>query len=262
VSSRPPLAETRAIDTVIEAARSTGCRAHIVHLSSADAVPALAAARQEGVRITVETCPHYLALSAEEVADAATQFKSCPPVRDAANRDRLWQALADGVIDFVVSDHSPSPPELKRLDSGDFSTAWGGISSLQLGLPLVWTEAQRRGHGLDDVSRWMARRPAEIVGISGKGQISVGGDADLVVFAPEEEWVVDAPRLHHRHPVTPYANRTVTGVVRAAFLRGRRIEIDESPIGQLLSAQHGVQVREQNGRLSASMSTPIVDWGG
>jgi allantoinase len=236
VSSRPSLAETKAIETVIEAARSSGCRAHIVHLSSADAVPALAAARKEGVRITVETCPHYLTLSAEEVADGATQFKSCPPVRDAANRDRLWQALADGVIDFVVSDHSPSPPELKRLDSGDFSTAWGGISSLQLGLPLVWTEARRRGHSLDDVSRWMATRPAEIVGISGKGQISVGGDADLVVFAPGEEWVVDAPSLHHRHAVTPYANRTLTGAVQATYVRGHQANLGENrPVGQLLT---------------------------
>jgi allantoinase len=261
VSSRPSLAETRAIETVIDAARSTGCRAHIVHLSSADAVPALAAARQEGVRITVETCPHYLALSAEEVVDGATQFKSCPPVRDAANRDRLWQALADGVIDFVVSDHSPSPPELKRLDSGDFGTAWGGISSLQLGLPLVWTEARRRGHGLDDVSRWMATRPAEIVGISGKGQISVASDADLVVFAPGEEWVVDAPSLHHRHALTPYANRTVTGVVRATFLRGYRVDIHESPVGQLVSAHKWAEGPNQIGRISASKSAPTVDLG-
>ena len=237
VSSRPPLAETRAIETVIDAARSTGCRAHIVHLSSADAVPALAAARQEGVRITVETCPHYLALSAEEVADGATQFKSCPPVRDAANRDRLWQALANGVIDFVVSDHSPSPPELKRPDSGDFAAAWGGISSLQLGLSVVWTEARNRGHSLPEVVRWMSTFPAASIGIPGKGQITVGSDADLVAFAPDEQWVVDLAALHHRHPVGPYANRTFTGAVRASYLRGR--EIDRSqPSGKLLDHNH------------------------
>ena len=237
VSSRPPVAETRAIDTVIDAARSTGCRAHIVHLSSADAVPALAAARKQGVRITVETCPHYLTLSAEEVADGATQFKSCPPVRDAANRDRLWQALADGVIDFVVSDHSPSPPELKRPDSGDFAAAWGGISSLQLGLSVVWTEARNRGHSLSEVVRWMSTYPAASIGIPGKGQITVGSDADLVAFAPDEEWVVNLAVLHHRHPVSPYANRALTGAVRASYLRGR--EIDRSqPSGQLLASNH------------------------
>jgi len=237
VSSRPPLAETRAIETVIDAARSTGCRAHIVHLSSADAVPALAAARQEGVRITVETCPHYLALSAEEVADGATQFKSCPPVRDAANRDRLWQALANGVIDFVVSDHSPSPPELKRPDSGDFAAAWGGISSLQLGLSVVWTEARNRGHSLPEVVRWMSTFPAASIGIPGKGQITVGGDADLVAFAPDERWVVDLAALHHRHPVGPYANRTFTGAVRASYLRGREIGRSQ-PSGKLLDHNH------------------------
>ena len=235
LDSRPPSAETTAIQTVIDAARSTGCRTHIVHLSTADAVPALAKARREGVRITVETCPHYLTLTAEEVADGATQFKCCPPVRDAENRDRLWQALADGVIDFVVSDHSPSPPELKQLDSGDFGAAWGGISSLQLGLPVVWSEARRRGHGFDDVSRWMATRPADVVAISGRGKISVGTDADLVIFAPDEEWVVDVSGLHHRQAVTPYANRTLTGAVRATFLRGRRIDLHEHPIGQLVS---------------------------
>jgi len=237
VSSRPPLAETRAIETVIDAARSTGCRAHIVHLSSADAVPALAAARQEGVRITVETCPHYLALSAEEVADGATQFKSCPPVRDAANRDRLWQALANGVIDFVVSDHSPSPPELKRPDSGDFAAAWGGISSLQLGLSVVWTEARHRGHSLPEVVRWMSTFPAASIGIPGKGQITVGSDADLVAFAPDERWVVDLAALHHRHPVGPYANRTFTGAVRASYLRGGEINRSQ-PSGKLLDHNH------------------------
>jgi allantoinase len=237
VSSRPSLAETKAIDTVIDAARSTGCRAHIVHLSSADAVPALAAARQEGVRITVETCPHYLALSAEEVADGATQFKSCPPVRDAANRDRLWQALADGVIDFVVSDHSPSPPELKRPDSGDFATAWGGISSLQLGLSVVWTEARNRGHSLPEVVRWMSASPAASIGIPGKGQITVGSDADVAAFAPDEQWVVNLAALHHRHPVSPYADRTFTGAVRATYLGGREIDLSH-PSGQLLDHNH------------------------
>ena len=172
LDSRPPEAENTAIETVIAAARETGCRAHIVHLSSAEALPALTAARADGVRISVETCPHYLTLQAEDIADGQTQFKCCPPVRDAANRDRLWQALADGVIDFVVSDHSPSTIELKRLDEGDFGAAWGGISSLQLGLSLIWTEARERNHSLDEVVNWMAARPAQIVGVAGKGTIA------------------------------------------------------------------------------------------
>src|SRR5215213_11605310 len=178
-----------------------------------------------GVRITVETCLHYLALSAEEVADGATQFKSCPPVRDAANRDRLWQALADGVIDFVVSDHSPSPPELKRPDSGDFAAAWGGISSLQLGLSVVWTEARRRGHSLVDVIRWMSAQSAALVGLRGKGQIRPGNDADLVIFAPDEQWVVDPTALQHRHPVSPYTSCRLTGSIRAIYLHGRRVGV-------------------------------------
>ncbi len=235
LESRPPAAETIAIDTVIAAARETGCRAHIVHLSSAEALPALAAARADGVRLTVETCPHYLTLCAEDIADGQTQFKCCPPVRDAANADQLWQALADGVIDFVVSDHSPSTIELKRLDEGDFGAAWGGISSLQLGLSLIWTEGRRRDHSLDAVIRWMAARPAEIVGVPDKGSIAVGQDADLVVFAPDETYTVDVATLHHRNAVTPYHGRTLQGVVRATYLRGERVEETGPPHGQLLT---------------------------
>ena len=235
LDSRPPAAETMAIDTVIAAARETGCRAHIVHLSSAEALPALAAARADGVRLTVETCPHYLTLCAEDIADGQTQFKCCPPIRDAANADRLWQALADGVIDFVVSDHSPSTVALKRLDEGDFGAAWGGISSLQLGLSLIWTEGRRRDHSLDTVIRWMATRPATIVGVPDKGSIAVGQDADLVVFAPDETYTVDVATLHHRNAVTPYHGRTLQGVVRATYLRGERVEETEPPHGQLLT---------------------------
>ena len=235
LDSRPTAAENSAIDTVIAAARETGCRAHIVHLSSAEAVPALAAARADGVRISVETCPHYLTLCAEDIGDGQTQFKCCPPVRDAANADRLWQALADGVIDFVVSDHSPSTVDLKRLDEGDFGTAWGGISSLQLGLSLVWTEGRRRDHSLDQVVRWMATRPAEVVGVTGKGSIAIGQDADLVVFAPDEAYTVDVAALHHRNAVSPYHGRTLHGAVRATYLRGQRVETTGPPRGRLLT---------------------------
>jgi allantoinase len=198
----------------------------VLHLSSADAVPALHAARGEGLPITVETCPHYLSFEAEAIAEGATQFKCCPPIREAANREALWRALAAGDIDCVVSDHSPCTPELKRLDVGDFGLAWGGVSSLQLGLPAVWTGARARGHSLADVVRWMAEHPARLAGLARKGRLAVGADADLCVFAPDEEFVVDAARLHHRNPVTPYAGRRLDGVVRSTWLRGRPIEPD------------------------------------
>lgn len=220
LGSRPPESENIAIRHVIEAARRTQCRVHIVHLSSAEAVASLRAAREDGVRITVETCPHYLTLSAERIGDGETQFKCCPPIRDDSNRGQLWQALADGVIDIVVSDHSPSTPELKLSDTGDFGGAWGGVSSLQLGLPLVWTEASRRGHDLTDVVRWMSTDTAHLVGATGKGQIAAGHDADLVVLAPDQSFVVDPAALHHRHRVSPYAGRTLSGVVRRTYLRG------------------------------------------
>ncbi len=234
LATRPPESEATAIGTLIEAARETGCRTHVVHLSSAAALPAIAAARADGVPLTVETCPHYLTLAAEDVADGATQFKCCPPVRDAANADGLWDGLADGLIDLVVSDHSPSTPELKSLDGGDFGTAWGGISSLQIGLPLVWTAARARGLALEDVVGWMSHAPAQVMGVTGKGAIAAGHDADLVVLAPDEQWTVEAARLHHRHAVSPYDGREVTGAVRATYLAGRRVSAG-STTGRLLS---------------------------
>jgi allantoinase len=236
LSSRPPIAENTAIETVIAAARETGCRVHIVHLSSADALPALAAARAEALRISVETCPHYLTLHAEEIADGQTQFKCCPPIREAANADRLWRGLAEGVIDFVVSDHSPCTVELKRLDSGDFGLAWGGISSLQLGLPLVWTEARRRGHTLPEVTRWLASRPAAVGRVAGRGSIAIGRHADLSVFAPDETFTVDAATLRHKNAVTPYQGRTLSGVVRQTYLRGERVVAGDPPRGNLLTS--------------------------
>ena len=220
LSSRPREAEDRAIRRVIDAARATGARAHILHLSSSDALPLIAGARREGVRITAETCPHYLTFAAEEIPAGATQFKCCPPIREAANRDRLWQGLADGTIDCIVSDHSPCTPELKRLDLGDCAEAWGGISSLQVGLPVVWTEARRRGFSLVDVTRWMAERPAQLAGLQRKGRIEPGYDADFCVFAPDDGFVVDPAALFHRNPITPYAGRWLDGVVRSTWLRG------------------------------------------
>jgi allantoinase len=234
LASRPRTAENLAVARVVEAARATGGRAHIVHLSSSDALATLAGARRQGVRVTAETCPHYLALFAEEIPDGATQFKCCPPVREAANRELLWRGLADGAIDCVVSDHSPCTPELKRLETGDFGLAWGGIASLEVGLPVVWTEARRRGFSLADVVRWMADGPARLLGLERKGRIAVGYDADLCVFAPDERFVVDPGRLHHRHPITAYGGRPEEGVVRGTWLRGQQLTGDQ-PRGRLLT---------------------------
>ncbi len=233
LASRPPAAEERAVAMAVDVARESGRRTHVLHLSAAGTLPRLAAARDEGVRMTAETCPHYLTLAAEAVPDGATQFKCCPPIRDEANQDRLWRALADGTISCVVSDHSPCIPELKRLDSGDFAAAWGGISSLQLGLPLVWTAARARGFGLAEVAAWMARHPADLVGLVHKGRIAVGADADLVAFDPDATFTVDPARLHHRHPVTPYAGTTLAGVVRRTWLRGTAID-GVMPLGRFL----------------------------
>jgi allantoinase len=231
VESRPDAAEVAAVEHVIAVARATGARLHVLHLASAAALPLLAQARAEGVRVTAETCPHYLSLAAEEIADGATQFKCCPPIRGADNRDALWAGLAAGVIDTIVSDHSPATAALKGLEHGDFGAAWGGIASLQLGLPIVWTAARPRGFALTDVLRWMASAPASLVGLD-KGRIAAGCAADLVAFAPDEAFVVDPAALHHRHPVTPYAGCELRGVVRRTWLRGTLV--DDTPRGRLL----------------------------
>jgi allantoinase len=230
LASRPAVAEGRAVETLLDAARRTGCRTHIVHLSSAATLPVLAEARAEGLAITAETCPHYLTFAAEEIADGATEFKCCPPIRDEANRELLWQGLTDGLIDCVVSDHSPCLPELKR---GDFGAAWGGIASLQLGLPAVWTQARSRDVPLTELAGWLAERPAALAGLPGKGRLAVGADADLCVFAPDEWFVVEPARLKQRHPITPYAGRRLSGVVRRTWLRGQ--QVTGRPMGRLLS---------------------------
>ena len=195
----------------------------------------IASAKADGVRVTVETCPHYLCFTSEEIPDGATQFKCCPPIREAQNREALWRGLADGTIDCIVSDHSPCTPELKRLDIGDFGVAWGGVSSLQLGLSAIWTQARLRGHGLSDVVRWMAGRTSEIAGLNRKGSLAVGADADLCVFAPDDAFVVDAAALQHRNPVSAYHDRALAGRVRQTWLRGNRIDVTGPPRGTLLS---------------------------
>jgi len=239
VESRPDAAETTAIDRVIAGVRRTGARAHILHLSSAAALPALRAARAEGLPITVETCPHYLTISEEQIADGATQFKCCPPIRDDANRDALWQALLDGDIDIVVTDHSPSTAELKFAHGGDFGAAWGGIAGLQLGLAAVWTEAARREIPLERVLGWMSGGTARFAGLESKGRIAVGADADLVVFAPDETFTVHAADLQHKNPVSAYDGRELRGVVRTTLLAGRAVSLaaDAAPTGTLLAAR-------------------------
>jgi allantoinase len=235
VESRPDAAETTAIDRVIARVRRTGARAHILHLSSAAALPALRAARAEGLPITVETCPHYLSFSAEDIPDGATQFKCCPPIRDEVNRDLLWQALLDGDIDIIVTDHSPSTPELKFSHGGDFGLAWGGIAGLQLGLSAIWTEALRRGISLARVVEWMSAAPADFVGLEHKGRIEVGADADLVAFAPAAVFTVHAADLLHKNPVSAFDGRELTGVVRRTWLRGTEVDTSpDAPVGGTL----------------------------
>jgi allantoinase len=224
---------------MIRLCRETGARVHIVHHSSADSLAALGAAKAEGLPLTVETCPHYLSFAAEEIPPGATEFKCCPPIRERENREQLWRALEGGLIDMVVSDHSPCPPALKRREEGDFLQAWGGISSLQLRLPVMWTEAGERGHTLGRLSRWLSREPARLAGLGGrKGRIAEGFDADLVVWNAEESFRVEPSMLHHRHRLTPYAGRTLRGVVEETYVRGELIydrgNFSASPKGTLL----------------------------
>ena len=238
LGSRPRAAENEAIELMIRLSREFGTRVHIVHLSSSDAVPLLRDAQANGVAITAETCPHYLHFAAEGIAAGATEFKCCPPIRERENREQLWSGLADGTIDMIVSDHSPCPGDMKLRNSGDFLSAWGGIASLQLRLPVVWTEARRRGFSLPDLAKWLCENPARQVRLeSRKGSIAVGCDADLVIWNPEREFVVQGESLHHRHKLTPYDGETLHGLVQKTFLRGKKIydgAVGPQPMGMLL----------------------------
>ncbi|MDQ6759074.1 MAG: allantoinase AllB [Acidobacteriota bacterium] len=230
LTSRPEAAEVEAIALLIRLCRRYGVRVHIVHLSAASALPEIRAARAEGLPITVETCPHYLHCSSEQIGDGETLWKCAPPIRNARNRELLWQALREGDIDLIASDHSPCPPEMKERGAGDFSQAWGGISSLELGLSIIWTGAVERGIGIERVVEWMARGPAGLAGMGGrKGKIAAGYDADLAVFDGDSEFMVDTGSLHHRHPITPYAGARLRGVVERTWLRGR--QVGEEPAG-------------------------------
>lgn len=236
--SRPPSAEDQAIAMLVGLARGRRARVHVVHCASAGALGLLSAARQEGVAIGAETCPHYLHFAAEEVPDRATEYKCAPPIREAANREALWSGIAGGVLDMVVSDHSPCTPELKRRQSGDFMAAWGGIASLQLTLPVMWSELRRRGHGIERLVDWMCRAPAALVGLPRKGAIARGNDADLAIWDPDARFEVRGAALQHRSPLTPYDGETLFGVVDTTIVGGqvvyRRGAHAERPTGRLL----------------------------
>ena len=239
LDSRPREAENQAVFQMIMLARDTGCQIHIVHHSSADALPVLRRAKYFGLPLTVETCPHYLHFAAEEIPDGATEFKCCPPIREGENREQLWDALRDGTIDFIVSDHSPCPPEMKLPEQGDFMNAWGGISSLQLRLPIVWTEANRRGFTIEHLVKWLCSAPARQVGFHIlKGSIRKDADADIVIWNPDAEFRVAAEMIQHRHKLTPYLGETLRGVVEKTFARGQIVydggELSSFPWGRVL----------------------------
>jgi allantoinase len=237
-ASRPRAWEDEAIDLLVRLCRQTGCAVHVVHLASASAVDTIRDAQEDGLPLTVETCPHYLCLDAESVPDGATAFKCAPPIRDRANREALWAALLDGTIDSVVSDHSPCPPSMKALDTGDFTRAWGGIASLQHGLPAVWPEASRRGAGLEQIAAWMSAAPARLAGLGAKGRLAPGCDADVVVWDPDADVTVEAEGLYYRHRVSPYVGATLRGRVHRTIVRGREVYDGQGhpagPIGKAL----------------------------
>jgi allantoinase len=233
LASRPAAWEDAAIRLLVELCRETRCPVHVVHLSAASSLPALKRAKEEGLPVTVETCPHYLCFEAEGIPDGATEYKCAPPIREHDNREALWQGLFDGVIDFVISDHSPCVPALKALERGDFGAAWGGIASLQLGLSAVWSEARRRGATPAELHRWLSRRPAEFAGLARrKGRIAVGSDADFAIWDPDASFAVRPEGLFFRHRVSPYVGRELHGVVRETWLGGRRVYDGERHLGE------------------------------
>ncbi len=224
VRSRPREAEDLAIALLVSLCRETKAAVHIVHLSSSGALDSLRRAREEGLPFTAETTPHYLHFAAEDIPDGATPYKCAPPIRERENREKLWAALGEGLLDLVVSDHSPCTPALKKLEAGDFAAAWGGIASLQLGLPVIWSEARRRGKTIADLAAWMCEGPARLARLDQKkGRIAAGLDADLVIWDPESAYVVQAGEIQHRHKITPYAGETLFGVVDTTYLRGEKV---------------------------------------
>lgn len=226
VMSRPDESEVSAIRQVLDGARETGARVHILHLSSAKALDLIADARAEGLPVTVETCPHYLSFSAETIPDASPQFKCCPPIRDSGNREELWQALKWGIIDCIVSDHSPATADEKLKGDGDLQLAWGGVSGLQVGFSALAQEARRRGIGLNRLSHWMSRNTADLVGLSQKGRIEVGCDADFAIYDTNVEFRIEATRLAHKNPISAYDGLRFGGRVIKSVVRGNAIDVD------------------------------------
>ena len=240
LAGRPVTAETEAVRFLIGLARESGLRVHVVHVSAPETLELVGAARAEGIRMTAETCPHYLGFAAEEIPDGATEYKCAPPIREARRREGLWEALASDRLDAVVSDHSPAPPAMKLREEGDFLRAWGGIASLQLRLPAIWTGARARGYPPERLAAWLCAGPARLAGLTGrKGAIAAGHDADLVLWHPEKEFVVSETVLRHRHAITPWLGRTLAGVVEATYLRGEPVyargAADQPPRGRLLT---------------------------
>jgi allantoinase len=247
LAGHPRGLENLAIAQIIEAARVTGGHAHIVHLSSSDAIAMIASAQREGVRISAETCPHYLTLAAEEIRDGDTAAKCCPPVREASNRELLWAGLRAQTLTMIVSDHSPCTAEMKAADTGDFGLGWAGISSLQLGLPLIWTQARDRGFGLERVAFWMSAAPARLARLTRKGRLAPGYHADFCVLAPDESFVVEPAQLHHKHATTtPYVGWKLYGVVRTTILRGQVVD-PAKPRGRLLGRPPGSSLETTEG---------------
>jgi len=244
LESRPKSWENDAISLMVDMARESkekgdNCKVHIVHLSSDEALDTIAQAKSEGLRFTAETCPHYLTIASENIPDGKTLFKCCPPIRENKNREHLWQAVTDGRLDFIVSDHSPCTPELKHIDTGDIEKAWGGISALQFGISLIWTEAKERGFNLLDIARLMSGETAKFAGLdSVKGAIKVGNHADFLVFDPNAEFTITNEMIKHRHHITPYVGRKVIGQVQHTFVRGHHVyqqdQFIDAPVGKPL----------------------------
>jgi len=222
--SRPKSWENNAIKLLIQLCREFNVHIHIVHLSSADILPEIAQTRKDGFPLTVETCPHYLHFSSERISDGDTRFKCAPPIWNGENRENLWAGLEEGIINFITSDHSPCTPELKNLEAGNFEKAWGGISSLQFALPVIWTECKQRGYSLEQLINWMSKQPAKFIGKDQqKGQISPGFDADLVCWNPDKKYIIKKEVIHHKNKLTPYEGESLYGVVNATFLRGQKV---------------------------------------
>jgi allantoinase len=223
LNSRPKKWEDNAIALMIRLCEEFNCRVHIVHLSSADSIEQIARAKQKGLSLTVETGQHYLYFYAEEIKEGQTQFKCAPPIREKENNERLWQALKEGIIDFAATDHSPAPPVMKEIISGDFMKAWGGISSVQFALPVLWTLAKKKDGSIDDIVRWLCEKPALLPGLKTKGKIAKGYDADLVVWDPEKSFVLTKSIIQHKHKITPYLNEELFGVVEQTYLGGEKV---------------------------------------